>query len=157
MSKIYFEMTDAEKAYTHLIDTVDYTGTVIAEGIGATYKTLTNKEIIEMQAEISDHLFKASQMMSKLLSDVKVVEVDEKQDECDESTISLNMKEIARNEVEEIFKSGDLYLTGLVYDEAENVIGTSLSIKDNNDTEELSRFRHIHFYTNGNIMVSDEY
>lgn len=157
MSKIYFEMAEAERTLTHLIDTVDYAGTIMAEGVVAEYEMLSTNEVIDMQHKVSEYLFKASQLMGELLSNVKVYEDDEKQDEGDESTISLNMKEIARSEVEEIIKTGKLYLTGLVYDEVENVIGTSLTIKDNNDTEELSRFRSIHFYTNGKIMVSDEY
>lgn len=157
MSKIYFEMTEAEKTLTHLIDTVDYAGTIMSEGVIGEYEMLSTKEVIDMQHKVSEYLFKAAQLMGELLSNVKVIEDDEKQDEGDESSISLNMKEIARSEVEEIIKTGKLYLTGLVYNEVENVIGTSLTIKDNNDTEELSRFRSIHFYTNGKIMVSDEY
>lgn len=39
----------------------------------------------------------------------------------------------------------------------DNVIGTSLTFRDNNDTEELSRFRTIHFYTDGKIMATDKY
>lgn len=157
MDKLYFEMTEAERTLTHLIDTVDYAGTIIAEGVRGEYEMFSTNEVIAMQHKISDYLFKASQMMGELLANVKVIEADEKQDEGDESTISLNMKEVSRDEVEEIIKSGNLYLTGLVYDEMDNVIGTSLTFRDNNDTEELSRFRTIHSYTNGNIMVSDEY
>lgn len=97
MEKIYFEMTEAEKTLTHLIDTVDFAGTTIAEGVVAEYKTFSTNEVIDMQSQISDYLFKASHLLSELLSDVKVFEVDEQQDVDDESTISLNMKEVTRD------------------------------------------------------------
>lgn len=157
MDKLYFEMTEAERTLTHLIDTVDFAGTTIAEGVGVEYKTFSTNEVIDMQSQISDHLFKASHLLGELLSDVKVIEVDEQQDEEDESTISLNMKEATREEVEEIIKSEKLYLTGLVYDEMDNVIGTSLTFRGNNDVEELAYYKSIHFYNDGKIMVSDEY
>lgn len=157
MEKLYFDMTDAERTLTHLIDTVDFAGTTIAEGVVAEYKTFSTKELIDMQSKISDHLFKASHLLVELLSDIKVFEVDKQQDEDDESTISLNMKEATREEVEEIIKSEKLYLTGLVYDEEDNVIGASLTFRDNNDVEELSYFKSINFYNDGKIMVSDKY
>lgn len=156
MEKLYFEMTEAERTLTHLIDTVDYAGTIMAEGVVAEYEMLSS-EVIDMQHKASEYLFKASQLMGELLSNVKVHEDDEKQDEGDESTITLNMKEVTRVEVEEIIKNGNLYLTGLVYDEIENVIGTSLTFRDSNDEEELSHFRTVHFYNSGKIMVSDQY
>lgn len=157
MDKLYFEMTEVERTLTHLIDTVDFAGTTIAEGVVAEYKTFSTNEVIDMQSKIADHLFKASHLMGELLADINVNEVDEQQDYDDESTISLNMKEATREEVEDIIKSEKLYLTGLVYDEMDNVIGTSLTFRDNNDVEELSYFKSINFYNDGKIMVSDKY
>ena len=154
MEKLYFEMSEAERTLTHLIDSVDFAGTTIAEGVVAEYKTFSTNEVIDMQSKISDHLFKASHIMDELLSDIKMLE-DYKIE--DKSIMTLNMKVVTRDEVDEIIKIGKLYRTGLVYDEEENTIGTSLTIRANNDIKKASRFRNIHFYHNGSIMVSEEY
>lgn len=77
MEKSYFEMTEAEKTLTHLIDTVDYAGTIMAEGVVAEYEMLSTNEVIDMQHKVSEYLFKASQLMGELLSNVKVYD-DEK-------------------------------------------------------------------------------
>ena len=74
MDKIYFEMTEAEKQYNHIMENIDYAICVISEGIGGIHE-LEVSEVIDLQAEITDQLIKAQSGLKKLLDSVEKSEV----------------------------------------------------------------------------------
>lgn len=79
MNKIYFEMTETERELTFLGQTVDYTGTRFAEGLGGVYEGLSTKEVIEIQSKVAEHLFEVSSLIGKLVEGISKLEDDEKE------------------------------------------------------------------------------
>jgi len=67
MSKIYFEMNEAERQLTHILDGLDYATCLIAEGIQGEYKGVSTSEMIDLQDAACAHLLSASECICKML------------------------------------------------------------------------------------------
>lgn len=78
MGKIYFEMNDAEKVFSHIAHDLDWAQCMLAEGFlhGTEEIRMDEEEFHEVYRKAEDHIEKAYGCISKLLGAVEEPEED---------------------------------------------------------------------------------
>lgn len=156
MSKIYFEMNDAEKVFHHIAHDLEWAQCMLAEGFlyGTEEIRMDEEEFHEFYREAEDHIEKAYRSISKLLRAVE--EPDDGDalglEETEESDFPLRYHEIEKDEELKVL-TGLTLVSRMREKFGDGGDGTDFTFK------EIDGVRMINFFVvdDGGMYLSDWY